>query len=74
MPTDDEWITCPECEAEGEVDMEGEDGLPWNGSGRFVSGSGRTCPLCRGDMGFDDEIALSAARNRLAKETPDAQH
>lgn len=58
----DDWITCPRCEAEGEVGME------WIGE-RFVSGSGTTCPLCKGDMGFGDEIELKQAEDATSPES-----
>lgn len=44
----EEWIKCPTCKAEGEVDME------WIGK-KFVSGSGRTCPTCKGDMAVEPD-------------------
>lgn len=47
----DEWIACPTCHAEGEVDME------WIDADHFVSGSGKTCPQCDGAMAIENEDA-----------------
>lgn len=56
-----EWITCPRCKGEGQVEME------WIRK-RFVAGSGSTCPLCKGAEGFEDKHALKRAES----EAPDA--
>ena len=33
---------------------------------RFVAGSGRSCPLCEGNMGFGDTDELKRAKQRLS--------
>jgi DnaJ-class molecular chaperone len=60
----EEWISCPTCHGEGEVDME------WIDGEHFVSGSGRQCPTCEGDMAIEPDDPRLLTSTQPVPSTP----